>query len=85
MLKKIVKKLMRFPENCIFVKIVTFGARQLLEQPKHSHGGSAYDVDYRNPKLCSIYLELSYGPISVSIMPTDMVHAQLCSEWPWLH
>ena len=44
MLKKIVKKLMHFPENCIFVKIVTFGARQLLEQPKHSHRGSAYDV-----------------------------------------
>ena len=40
MLKKIVKMLMRFPENCIFVKIVTFGARQLLEQPKYS---PAYD------------------------------------------
>ena len=37
MLKKIEKTLMRFPENCIFVKIVTFGARQLLEQPKYSH------------------------------------------------
>ena len=83
MLKKIVKKLMRFPENCIFVKIVTFGARQLLEQPKHSHIGSAYDVDYQNPKLCSIQLDVSYGPILVSIMPTDMVHAQLCSEWLW--
>ena len=39
MLKKILKMLMRFPENCIFVKIVTFGAKQLLEQPKYSiHG-----------------------------------------------
>ena len=37
MLKNIVKMLLRFPENCIFVKIVTFGARQLLEQPKYSH------------------------------------------------
>ena len=46
MLKKIVKKLLRFPENFIVVKIVTFEARQLLEQPKHSHRGSAYDVDY---------------------------------------
>ena len=35
MLKKIVKMLTRFPENCIFVKTVTFGARQLLEQPKY--------------------------------------------------
>ena len=26
MLKKIGKMLMHFPENCIFVKIVTFGA-----------------------------------------------------------
>ena len=32
MLKKIVKMLMHFPENCIFVKVVAFGARQLLEQ-----------------------------------------------------
>jgi len=39
MLKKIVKMLMRFPENCIFVKIVTFGAMQLLEQPKYYAGG----------------------------------------------
>ena len=37
MLKKIVKMLMRFPENHIFVEIVTFGERQLLEQPKYSH------------------------------------------------
>ena len=38
MQKKIVKiMLMRFPENGIFVKIVTFGARQLLEQPKYSY------------------------------------------------
>ena len=37
MQKKIVKMLMHFPENCIFVKIVTFGAMQLLEQSKYSH------------------------------------------------
>ena len=37
MRKKIVKMLVHFPENCIFVKIVIFGAGQLLEQPKYSH------------------------------------------------
>ena len=39
MLKTIVKMLMHFSENCIFlcVKIVTFGARQLLEKPNYSH------------------------------------------------
>ena len=30
LLKKIVKMLMRFPENCILLKIVTFGAKQII-------------------------------------------------------
>ena len=35
MLKKIVKIPMHFPEKCIFVIVVTFGLRQLQEQPKY--------------------------------------------------
>ena len=45
MWKEITKILMHFPENCIFVKIVTSGGRQLLEQPK-------YYGTWMNIKLC---------------------------------
>ena len=34
MLKKIVKMLMCFPENCIFVKIVTFGGKAIAGTAK---------------------------------------------------
>ena len=81
---------MRFPENCIFVKIVTFGARQLLEQPKHSHGGSAYDVDYRytviSPgyKIPGYFSELSSGKYTAQFknFTTARMHRHMYGfEW----
>ena len=42
------------------------------------YSGSAYDVDYRNPKLSSISLNVSYGPIPVSIMPLQIWFTHNC-------
>ena len=46
MLKKIVKMLMCFPENCIFVKIVTFGGKAIVGTAKIFPSIVIYSLTY---------------------------------------
>ena len=46
--------------------------------------GCAYDVDYHNPKLWSIWLDLNYDPIpDNNAMYRERIHGSstYCSEW----